>query len=177
MMGYTGRMAARFKERYISEFNRMRNQLQQTQKDSYMIDDPIARAQRWIEEQEKVRELEQRAALYEEKANYVDDILKSNATVTTTQIAKDYGMSAVQLNKILKDERIQFKQSGQWLLYAQYHNKGYTKSNTVDIQRSDGRGEIIMNTRWTQKGRLFIHDVLVKRGYVAMMDRELQYGS
>ncbi|WYP24765.1 phage regulatory protein/antirepressor Ant [Alkalihalobacillus sp. FSL W8-0930] len=176
VFGYTGSAAAAFKERYIAEFNRMRGQLQQANVGSYMIEDPIERAKRWIQEQEEKREIEQRAALYEEKANYVDDILKSKATVTTTQIAKDYGMSAMQLNRILKEERIQFKQKGQWLLYAKYHNKGYTKSRTVDIQRSDGRDEVVMNTQWTQSGRLFIHRILERRGKIALIEQELQYG-
>ncbi|TPE70652.1 phage antirepressor [Halalkalibacterium halodurans] len=142
---------------------------------SYMIEDPIERAKQWIKEQEKVRLLEQRAAEYEEKANYVDQILLSRKTMTTTQIAKDYGMSAQRLNQILKEEGIQYKLRGQWLLKAAYHDKGYTKSRTVDIRRSDGRADIAINTEWTQEGRLFIHKVLTSRGYVALMDREEQH--
>ncbi|GAE32428.1 phage antirepressor [Halalkalibacter hemicellulosilyticus] len=143
---------------------------------SYMIENPVERAKQWIEEQKKVQLLEQRAAIYEEKANYVDEILKSKNTVTTTQIAKDYGMSARTLNQILKEEGIQFKQRGQWLLKSTYHDKGYTKSYTVDIERSDGTPDVRMNTHWTQRGRLFIHRVLEKRGIVAMMDQELMSG-
>ncbi|WP_062052380.1 phage antirepressor KilAC domain-containing protein [Bacillus sp. JCM 19034] len=143
---------------------------------SYMVEDPIKRAELWIEEQKKVQLLEQRAAIYEEKANYVDEILKSKNTVTTTQIAKDYGMSATALNRILKEEGIQYKVRGQWVLKSGYHDKGYTKSYTVDIERSDGTPDVKMNTHWTQKGRLFIHRVLEKRGVVAMMDQELMSG-
>ncbi|WP_268753421.1 phage antirepressor [Alkalihalobacillus trypoxylicola] len=138
---------------------------------SYMIEDPVERAKRWIEEQQKVQLLEQRAALYEEKANYVDEKLKSKNTVTTTQIAKDYGMSARSLNQILKEEGIQFKHRGQWLLKSAYHDKGYTKSYTVDIERSDGTMSVRMNTHWTQEGRLFIHKILQQRGYVATLDQ------
>ncbi|MFA9459104.1 Rha family transcriptional regulator [Halalkalibacter sp. AB-rgal2] len=175
-MGYSGKKAMEFKEKYIAEFNRMKEQIPAPSVASYMIEDPIERAKQWIEEQKKVQLLEQRAALYEEKANYVDEILKSKNTVTTTQIAKDYGMSARTLNQILKEEGIQFKQRGQWLLKSTYHDKGYTKSYTVDIERSDGTPDVKMNTHWTQKGRLFIHRVLEKRGIVAMMDQELMSG-
>lgn len=69
VFGYTGSAAATFKEKYIAEFNRMRGQLQQANVGSYMIEDPIERAKRWIQEQEEKREVEQKAALYEEKAN------------------------------------------------------------------------------------------------------------
>ncbi|AGN33748.1 anti-repressor protein [Paenibacillus phage PG1] len=146
---------------------------------SYMIDDPVKRAQKWIEEQRAKQEvetkalmLEQRVAEYEPKISYLDQILKSKGTVTITQIAKDYGMSGKALNEILHEERVQFKQNKQWLLYRDYHDKGYTKSETIDITRSNGDPDVTMNTRWTQKGRLFIHELLKKRGVLALMDRE-----
>ncbi|WP_342576550.1 phage antirepressor KilAC domain-containing protein [Paenibacillus sp. FSL M8-0142] len=146
---------------------------------SYLIDDPIARAQKWIEEQKAKQEietkalmLEQRVAEYEPKISYLDQILKSKGTVTITQIAKDYGMSGNALNKILHEERVQYKQNKQWLLYREYHDKGYTKSETIDITRSNGDPDVTMNTRWTQKGRLFIHELLKKRGVIPLMDRK-----
>lgn len=105
------------------------------------------------------------------KTRYVDTILKSKGTVTITQIAKDYGMSGPQLNKILHEEKVQYKQNGQWLLYQKHQDKGYTKSETIDITRSNGDPDVAMNTRWTQKGRLFIHEILTKRNIIASMDR------
>jgi len=146
---------------------------------SYMIDDPVKRAERWIEEakekqviETKSLMLEQRVAEYEPKISYLDQILRSKGTVTITQIAKDYGMSGNALNKILHDERVQYKQNKQWLLYREHHDKGYTKSETIDITRSNGDPDVKMNTRWTQKGRLFIHEILGKRGIVPVMDRQ-----
>ncbi|MGG3012262.1 phage antirepressor KilAC domain-containing protein [Brevibacillus parabrevis] len=115
--------------------------------------------------------LEQRVAEYEPKITYLDQILQSKDTVTITQIAKDYGMSGQKLNQILNEEGVQYKQNGQWLLYRKYHDKGYTKSYTVDVVHTNGQQTVKMNTRWTQKGRLFIHDVLTRRGFVAMIDR------
>ena len=94
------------------------------------------------------------------KANYVDTILNNKGLVTITQIAKDYGMSGNKMNKLLNTYGVQYKQSGQWLLYSKYHNMGYTHSKTIDITRSDGSPDIVMETKWTQKGRLFIYELL-----------------
>ena len=89
------------------------------------------------------------------KANYVDIILDNKGLVTITQIAKDYGMSGAAMNKILNRFGVQFKQSGQWLLYSRYHDLGYTHSKTINITRSDGRSDVVLETKWTQKGRLY----------------------
>lgn len=94
------------------------------------------------------------------KANYVDTILNNKGLVTITQIAKDYGMSGNKMNKLLNTYGVQYKQSGQWLLYSKYHNMGYTHSKTIDITRTDGSPDIVMETKWTQKGRLFIYELL-----------------
>lgn len=116
--------------------------------------------------------LTQQVAEHASKITYLDQILQSKDTVTVSQIAADYGLSAVRLNKILKDEKIQYKVNNQWLLYAKHQNKGYTKSQTIDVTHSDGSKSVKMNTRWTQKGRLFIHDMLTKRGIIPEMDKE-----
>lgn len=73
------------------------------------------------------------------KVSYYDKILQSNATMTVTQIAQDYGMSAMRLNKELESMRIQHKVRGQWILFAQFLEGGYVHSRAVDILRSDGR--------------------------------------
>ncbi|MGX5634292.1 phage antirepressor KilAC domain-containing protein [Bacillus thuringiensis] len=106
------------------------------------------------------------------KITYLDQILQSQDTVTVSQIAADYGLSAMKLNKILNDERVQYKVNNQWLLYSKHQNKGYTKSKTVDVVHTDGSRSVKMNTRWTQKGRLFIHELLTKRGIIPEMDKE-----
>lgn len=110
-------------------------------------------------------------AEFEPIRQYVDTILESTDALATSQIAADYGMSAQQLNKILRDEGIQHKVNGQWLLYKKHMNKGYTKSKTIKFTHSDGRPDTKLSTQWTQKGRLMIHNILEKRGVVAMMDR------
>lgn len=103
---------------------------------------------------------------------YVDLILSSTGTLATTQIAADYDMTANRLNRILHQEGIQRKVGDQWILYHKHMGKGYTQSETIPIVRSDGRPDTVMHTKWTQKGRLLIHEILTRRGIVAVMDRK-----
>ncbi len=105
------------------------------------------------------------------KANYVDIILKNRGLVTITQIAKDYGYSGQKMNQLLHDYGVQYKQSGQWLLYSDYHDKGYTHSFTVDITHKDGTQDVKMETKWTQKGRLFIYELLKSNGVLPVVER------
>jgi anti-repressor protein len=105
------------------------------------------------------------------KATYVDTILNNKGLVTVTQIAKDYGMSGKKLNEILHQQGVQYKQSGQWLLYSKYHDMGYTHSKTVDITHVDGTKDIKMNTKWTQKGRLFIYETLKQIGILPVIEQ------
>lgn len=107
------------------------------------------------------------------KADYTDSILKNKGLVTITQIAKDYGMSGTAMNEILHDLGVQYKQSGQWLLYTKYQDKGYTHSETINIIRKDGRPDITMNTKWTQKGRLFIYALLRRHDILPLIEQEI----
>lgn len=107
------------------------------------------------------------------KADYTDIILQSKSLVTITQIAKDYGMSGSAMNEMLHRYGVQFKQSGQWLLYSKYHNNGFTHSETVTITRSDGRTDTVMNTKWTQKGRLFIYNLLKSYGVLPVIEQDI----
>ncbi len=96
------------------------------------------------------------------KVEYADNVLSSDDTYTTTQIAKELGMSAQFLNRMLHAHGVQYRQSGQWLLYAHYHNKGYTKARTHTYPKSDGRTGTILTTVWTEAGRMFIHSLINK---------------
>ena len=92
--------------------------------------------------------------------------------MTVTAIAKDYGMSAIELNKILHDLKIQYKQSGQWFLYEKYQRCGYTHSKTTEYIRRDGSVGSNLNTEWTQKGRLFLYDKLKEHGIIPTIEKE-----
>ena len=113
----------------------------------------------------------QMIAEFQPVKEYVDTILSSTDTVTVTQIAADYGLSAKALNKILFEEGLIHNVNKQWILYKKHMNKGYTKSETIDVKRADGSTKVVMNTKWTQKGRLKIHEILTAVGIVAEMDR------
>ena len=105
------------------------------------------------------------------KADYLDRILQSKALVTITAIAKDYGMSAKTFNKILHDLKVQFKQSGQWFLYSYYQDCGYTQSETIELEHKDGTKFVKMNTKWTQKGRLFLYNLLKENEIVPVIEK------
>ena len=115
---------------------------------------------------------EQRVAEYEPKIGYLDSILQSTDTVAITQIAADYGLSAMALNKKLHELKVQHKVSGQWILYTKHQREGYTKSHTVKVPKADGTEKVVMNTKWTQKGRLFIYELLKDNGIYPLMDIE-----
>lgn len=107
------------------------------------------------------------------KADYTDMVLQNKSLMSVTAIAKDYGMSGNALNKKLHELGIQYKQSGQWFLYAKYQAKGYTSSSTTTIEHKDGTTEVKLHTKWTQKGRLFIYNELKKIGIVPLIEQDV----
>lgn len=109
---------------------------------------------------------------YEPKVGYYHEILESTDYLTVTQIAKDYGLSANRLNRILEEEKIQYKVNNQWVLYDNIVRKGYTKSETISITHRDGTKGSITYTKWSQKGRLMIHNILKNKGIRALIDVE-----
>lgn len=98
-------------------------------------------------------------------AEYAERVLEDKKTLLTpTQIAKDFGMAGKALNTLLHDLGVQYKQNGQWLLYAKYQGKGYTGPYQPDIPNAKPQ------TRWTQAGKKFIHDILRKNGYKTVLE-------
>lgn len=116
--------------------------------------------------------LEQRVGELKPKADYTDIILKNKGLVLISQIAKDYGMSAIEMNKLLHKLKVQYKRGKQWLLYAKYHDKGYTHSETFEFTRKDGTKDVDMTTKWTQRGRLFLYELLKKNGIAPIIEKE-----
>lgn len=111
--------------------------------------------------QKEVQQLTEVIAEYEPKITYLEQILNSENTMNVTQIAADYGISAIRLNRILHNERIQYKRGKQWTLYVEYMNRGLTQTETKPI---NGGTMSVTHMKWTQQGRLLIHEVLKKLG-------------
>lgn len=113
----------------------------------------------------------QRIGELQPKATYYDLILQNNSLLAISAIAKDYGMSGTSLNKKLHELGVQYKLGEQWLLYAKYHDKGYTFSKTQNYSRNDGSQGSKLHTYWTQKGRLFIYDLLKQNDILPLIER------
>ena len=124
------------------------------------------------EEQAKNKKLTAENAVLSVKAKYYDAILASSEALPITQIAKDYGMSAVTLNKLLSEMEIQYKRCGTWILYQDNADKGYTMTKTFIINETKSKSY----TCWTQKGRLFLYNLLKAHGIVPMCEREELHG-
>ena len=107
-----------------------------------------------------------------EKTTYLDLILESPDDILTTQIAQDYGYSAVSFNRILHDLRIQRKVNKQWVLYSKYMGKGYIGSRTRDFVDSKGIARTSITTTWKQKGCKFLYEVLKKNGYLPLVEQD-----
>lgn len=120
----------------------------------------------------KVAEQTQQIAELQPKATYYDIVLQSENSVPITLIAKDYGMSAAKMNALLASFGVQYKMHGTWLLYSKYQDFGYTKSKTYTYADKRGMQVSQFNTNWTQKGRLFIYDLLKKNGILPVIEKD-----
>lgn len=116
--------------------------------------------QRTAQLEAKVIQQQQVLEKQQPKVEYVDQVLASATTITTTQIAKELGISAYALNKILNQRKVLFYASGTWVLYAQYQNRGYTRTRTHSYIDGSGALQTSMTTVWTEKGRMFIHNLM-----------------
>lgn len=131
----------------IEYINTLEKQIENKPLASYMIEDPILRAEKWIEEQKEKKQLEQEKLRIEEEKN---NLVHTSKTYTSTEIAKELGFSsAVKFNKDLHDKEIQFKKNNTWVLYSKYADKGYVETKQTELDN----GTIIYNTRWTGEGR------------------------
>lgn len=123
--------------------------------------------------EDHIEEQDRQIARLRPKAVYLDVILHSSSLVLTTQIAKDYGMSAVKLNMLLHEWGVQYKVREQWMLYKQYQGLGYTASTSFEFRRSDGSMEVKYQTEWTQKGRVFLYQLLKSKGYLPVAEQQI----
>ncbi|MDY5173602.1 phage antirepressor [Enterococcus faecium] len=145
----------------------------------YATDDLLNNPDLLIEVATKLKEertlrlvAEQKAAEMQPKADYYDRILNNKGLVTVSTIAKNYGMSAVSFNKLLHELGIQFNQSGTWLLYSKFQDKGYTHIEPFDYEDKNGNRQVKTRMKWTQKGHIFLYETLKKNNYLPMIERE-----
>lgn len=115
---------------------------------------------------------EQQVKEFQPKVSYYDKVLSNDALMTISLIAKDYGMSGAGMNKLLHELGVQYRQGGTWLLYAKYQRTGWTHSETKMVPRKDGTEKAVLNTKWTQKGRLGLYELLKANGYLPLIKKE-----
>lgn len=113
----------------------------------------------------------QQIAELQPKASYYDLVLNCKDLISTSAIAKDYGKSAVWMNRWLHEKGVQFKQGDIWLLYQRYAEKGYTSTKTHSYFGTDGEPHTKVHTYWTQKGRLFIYGLMKEDGILPLIEK------
>lgn len=172
----TGKKGVLFTAQYVKRFNEMEIATQHRLPTTFA--EALRLAADTAEENEQLRldnvVKAQLIAEYEPIVSYVDTILSAKGTVATTQIAADYGMSAYKMNKTLHELGVQRNVGGQWILYQKHMNNGFTKSETFHFNKSDGSPATTMNTKWTQKGRLFIYDLLKENEILPSIEMEIK---
>lgn len=115
---------------------------------------------------------EQRVNELTPKATYYDQVLNNKALINISVIAKDYGYSAPSFNKLLHELGVQYKQGNIWLLYSKYQRLGWTQSETKPIRLNDGTEKLVMHTKWTQKGRLGLYELLKKHDILPLIEQD-----
>ncbi|EGQ2799554.1 phage antirepressor [Staphylococcus pseudintermedius] len=110
---------------------------------------------------------EQQVQELKPKATYYDLVLQNKSLLSVSKIAKDYGMSARALNKLLHELGVHYKQGDIWLLYAKHQDKGYTQTSTYALDEEHSK----VTTKWTQKGRLFIYELLKNKGVLPSIEK------
>ena len=146
-------------DKLVDSYFNMREVLKEQSMDSYMIEDPYSRALRWAEEYKEKMLLQKEIEVAKPKVAYYDNVLDTKGSMTTTQIAKSFGMTSHKLNTYLNDKGIQFKMSGMWMLYKEYDGKGYAEIRTYVNKKKETTTHYLV---WTEKGKEFIYNLLLE---------------
>ena len=180
----TGTKGTEFTAKYIERFHKMENTIKQfvPQTREQLISMALIEANKVIVEQTQLienqkQEIEEKSTQIKEmkpKASYFDKVMQCPDLLSTTDIAKDYGWSAVTLNKFLKEQKIQYKNKNgnTWYLYQKYAEKGYTSTKTNIYFGKDGKEHAKPHMYWTQKGRLFIYKTMKENGILPIVERD-----
>ncbi|KZT80979.1 Phage antirepressor protein [Lactiplantibacillus plantarum] len=105
------------------------------------------------------------------KADYTDSMLANKGLETISMIAKNYGYSTREFNKLLHGLGIQYKQGKTWLLYAKYQDEGYTHVEPYEYTNSDGIKQVRNTMKWTQAGQKFLYDFLKSKGIMPLVEQ------
>lgn len=119
----------------------------------------------------QITELNTAVSKMQPKVSYVDMVLQCKSTILVTTIAQDYGKSAKAFNILLRNLGIQHKVGTSWILYSKYISCGYVQSEPVEITHTNGTKTIVYNTKWTQKGRFFLYNLLKKHGILPIIEQ------
>lgn len=158
-MGFTGSKALQFKLQYIDAFNKMEQQVK------FQVPSTLPEALRLAADQaEKILVLQP-------KADYTDKMLANPGLETTSVIAKNYGYSTREFNKLLHGLGIQYKQGKTWLLYAKYQDEGYTHIEPYEYTNSNGITHVRNTMKWTQAGQKFLYDFLKSKGIMPLVEQ------
>ncbi|WP_078577358.1 phage antirepressor KilAC domain-containing protein [Salipaludibacillus agaradhaerens] len=153
----TGQKGVLFTAAYVTKFEEMEREINQPYKLPKNYKEALLQLVEKEEENEKLSIENQKMKPY---AEYAKKILSNPGLVSVSSIAKDYGMTAQQLNKKLHELGVQYKRGEQWFLYRKHDGKGYVHSHTFEYKHRDGTRDVNPTTKWTQKGRLFIYSLL-----------------
>ncbi|WP_159259051.1 phage regulatory protein/antirepressor Ant [Lactiplantibacillus pentosus] len=158
-MGFTGTKALKFKLQYIEAFNEMEQQVK------FQVPSTLPEALRLAADQaEKI-------SVLQPKADYTDSMLANKGLETISMIAKNYGYSTREFNKLLHGLGIQYKQGKTWLLYAKYQDEGYTHVEPYEYTNSDGIKQVRNTMKWTQAGQKFLYDFLKSKGIMPLVEQ------
>ncbi len=159
VMGFTGHKADNFKLQYIDAFNEMEHQVK------FQVPSTLPEALRLAADQaEKI-------SVLQPKADYTDKMLANPGLETTSVIAKNYGYSTREFNKLLHGLGIQYKQGKTWLLYAKYQDLGYTHVEPYGYTNSEGIDKVRNTMKWTQKGQEFLYSFLKSKGILPRIEQ------
>lgn len=169
----TGDKGNQFTAIYVNRFNQYEQEHKQQKFPSNYLE-ALKAFVATVEEKQKLMlenaQQKQLIAEFNPKASYYDVVLQTKDVLSISKIAKDYGKSAQWLNEKLHELGVQYKQGKTWLLYQEYAERGYTKSKTHIYSGDDGEQHSTMHTYWTQKGRLFVYDLLKSQGIYPLVE-------
>ena len=154
-MGFKGKKALEFKLKYIEAFNKMESIVKK--ENQFAMPQTFGEALQLAADQQKLIEKNQ------PKVDYYDQQMRNPGLMTVTEIAKDFGLSATELNKFLERKHIQYRQGKHWVLYQEYADQGLANYEPFAYEEHsiDGtKQKVHNNLKWTQKGRKFIYDLL-----------------